>query len=117
MRCAPTISAPVFLGRDNLVRLVLSHDGAVLSDLSALTRVVVDFGDGVTVDSDTVGLSVIWWTDTTLHRGETVNVLTLQLGGQAIAAGTYDDVTIVVYDSTYTNGLQLENPIRITVHA
>ena len=44
-----------------------------------------------------------------------MDLLRLQLGDQGITAGTYDDVAIIVYDSTYTNGLQVENDIRITV--
>lgn len=117
MTCAQPILAPIYLGRDNLLRLVLSHDNAVLADLSAVTRVVVTFDADNVIDSDTAGAGVIWWTDTASHRGQTVDVLSLQLGDQAIPAGVYDEVAIVIYDATYTNGLRIENAIKLTVHA
>lgn len=116
MTCTNVIAAPVYSGRDNVISLILEADGVVLDSLAAVTRVTVDMDGGVTVlDSDIVGSSVIWWTDSTTYRGDTVDLLRLQLGDQGITAGTYDDVAIVVYDSTYTNGLQVENDIRITV--
>jgi len=105
MACSNPIAAPVYIGRDNIIRLVLFRDGTVLDDLSGVTRVTVDIDGGTTViDSDVVGGSVIWWTDTTQYHGQTVDVLSLQLGGQGIAAGTYTDVKLVVYDAIYTNG-------------
>ena len=116
MTCFNVIAAPVYSGRDNIISLLIKADGDILADLSGVTRVTVDMDGGVTVlDSDIVGSSVIWWTDSTTYRGETVDLLRLQLGDQGITAGTYDDVAIIVYDSTYTNGLQVENDIRITV--
>jgi len=118
MNCANPIAAPVYIGRDNVIRLVLIRDGDVLSDLSAVTRVTVDLDGGTTViDSDLAGGSVIWWTDTTEYRGASVDVLSLQLGDQGIAAGVYDDVAIVLYDAVYTNGLRLENAVKFTVQA
>lgn len=118
MYCAAPILAGVYSGRDNVISLVLVADGAVLSDLSGVTRVTVDLDSGTTViDSDIAGSSVIWWTDSEAHRGETVDVLRMALGSEAIAAGTYDDVEIVVYDATYPDGLRVENDIRLTVHA
>lgn len=117
MTCAQQILAPVYRGRNNLLRLVLSHDNAVLADLSAVTRVVVTLDADNIIDSDSVSSGVIWWTDTAQHRGQTVNVLTLQLGAQNIPAGVYDGVQITIYDATYTNGLRVENAIKLTVHA
>jgi len=117
MGCPETIAAPIYSGRDNVLNLVLSADGVVLADLSGVTRAVVDLDGGTTViDSDIAGGGVIWWTDTVSHRGATVDVLSLQLGDQGITAGTYSDVTVVIYDSTYPNGLQVENPITLTMH-
>lgn len=116
--CAQQIAAPVYLGRDNTLSFVLTADGTVLADLSAVTRATVDLDGGTTViDSDVAGSSVIWWTDYESYRGATVDVLRMALGSQAITAGTYDDVEIVIYDVTYPDGLRVENDIRLTVHA
>lgn len=114
MGCSAPIAAPIYTGRDNVIRLVLFQDGDVLADLSAVTRVTIDLG-GTVIDSDIAGGSVIWWTDQEAYRGQNVDVLSLQLGDQGIAAGAYSDVVIVVYDAIYTNGLRLENDIKLTV--
>jgi len=118
MACSNPIAAPVYIGRDNIIQLVLFRDGAVLDDLSGVTRVTVDLDGGTTViDSDIAGGSVIWWTGTAQYHAQTVDVLSLQLGDQSIPAGTYTDVKLVLYDAVYTNGLQLENTIKLTVQA
>ena len=115
MPCLDAIAAPVYAGRDNVLTLVLYADGVLLADLSGVTRAVVDLDGGTTViDSDSAP-GAIWWTDTANHRGQSVDVLTLQLGNQGIAAGTYSGVEVILYDSTYPNGLQVENPITLTV--
>lgn len=114
--CATPISETVYNGKDNVLTLVLDADGAVLVDLSGLTRATVDIDGGTTViDSDLVASSVIWWTDTVQHLGVTTDVLRLKLGGQSITAGTYTGVDITVYDTTYPNGLQVENNVTLTV--
>lgn len=116
--CALPVTGQVFLGRDNPITLVLFGDGAVLSDLSGVTRVTVDFDGGATViDSDTAPAGTIWWTDAKSWRGQTVDVLRLKLGAESIVAGDYADVVIVVYDATYPNGLRLEAPVQIEVVA
>ncbi len=116
------IAFPVYSGRDNVVRLVLFDRGEPL-DLTPVTRVTLDL-NGTLIDSDTAGPGVIWWTDTQAYRGQTVTVLALQLGDQGIPAGSYGDadddlgpVELVVYDATYINGLRVENPVAVTVHA
>lgn len=116
MACYDALAAKVFTGRDNIIRLVLIADGDVLADLSGVTRVVVDMDGGTTViDSDIAGGGVIWWTDQQSYRGQTVDVLSLQLGDQSIPVGAYSDVELIVYDSTYPNGLRVENAVKITV--
>ena len=117
MSCSPSIAAPVYSGRDNVITLVLEADGARLADLSAVTRVTVDLDGGTTViDSDVVGGSVIWWTDQITYRGAATDVLRLQLGDQSLPAGTYGDVGITLFDATYVLGLRVENTVRLTVH-
>ncbi len=116
MNCYATIKSPVYNGSDNIITLVLIADGAVLADLSGVTRVVLDLDGGTTViDTDVVGGGVIWWTDQSEYRGQTVDVLRMQLGDQNIAAGTYSDVALTVYDSIYLNGLRVENDLVLTV--
>ncbi len=118
MTCFTTIKAPVYTGSDNIIRLVLIADGDVLADLSAITRVVLDLDGGTTViDTDVVGAGVIWWTDQDQYRGQTVDVLSLQLGDQGIAVGTYENVALTIYDAIYVNGLRVENDLVLTVVA
>lgn len=118
--CAKAISASVYSGADNIIRLVLIADGDVLRDLSAVTRVTVTVTDenGVEtlIDSDVVGGSVIWWTDQQDYRGSPTDVLSLQLGDQGLAAGSYPKTEIKIYDAIYTNGLMVENDLKLTVY-
>jgi hypothetical protein len=119
MSCSPPIDAPVFTGRDNVITLVLHADGAPLSDLSAVTRVTVDFDGGTTViDSDVVGGSVVWWTDQVMDRGALTDVLRLKLGGEGITEREYVGVRVVLFDgASYPNGLQVENRLKLEVGA
>lgn len=115
MGCPESIRDKVFDGRDNVLRYVLYADGDALADLSGVTRVTIDPGGAASlIDSAVVGSGVIWWTDQAQHRGETVDVLSLKLGGQGVALGTYENVEIVVYDAVYTNGLEVETDIELT---
>ena len=100
-----------------MISLVLVADGSVLSDLSAVTRVVIDLDGVTTVDSDIAGSSVIWWTDQATYMGSLVDVLRLQLGDQSIAEGEYPDAAVIVYDATYALGLRVENAIEVTVRS
>lgn len=116
MACFASVAAVIYNGTDNTISLVLIADGAVLADLSAVTRAVVDIDGTTIIDSDVVGSTVIWWTDSQLYRGQSVNVLRLRLGGQGIAAGAYPDVKITIYDGVnYLNGLRVENPLPWSV--
>lgn len=116
MTCNAPIALSVYPPHDNVDTLILEPDGVVLGDLSAVTRVTVDLGGTTTlIDSAVVGSSVIWWTDQLSHRGKTIDVLRLRLGGQSIPAATYSGVKIAVYDGVSINGLRIKNDITITV--
>lgn len=111
----PVISEAVYNGRDNIITLVLSNNGTVLTDLTGLTRATITI-DGTTIDSDVAGSSVIWWSDSITYRGASTNVLRFKLGGQSLTAGEYAGCEVVIYDSNLTNGAQLESPLKLTVY-
>ena len=112
----PVIAEAVYNGRDNNITLVLSNNGAVITDLTGLTRATVKLDDSTTIDSDIAGSSVIWWSDSVTYRGVSTNVLRLALGGQSLTAGEYSNCEVVVYDSVLTNGAQLQSPLKLTVY-
>lgn len=117
MTCITPILAAVYTSRDNAIALAVeSAEGGLMTSLASITRVVVTIG-ATTIDSAVVGSSVIWWTETMAYRGATVGVIKLKLGGQGVAAGAYDDCSLVIYDSAHAGGLRVENPIKLTVHA
>ena len=115
MSSYPVISEQVYNGRDNIITLVLSNLGAVLTDLSGVTRCTVKIDGSTTVDSAVAGSGVIWWTDSITWRGVSTDVLRLKLGGQSITAGEYSGCEVVIYDATLTNGAQIESPLKLTV--
>lgn len=117
MSCPVNIAAAVYSGRDNPITLVLSADGAVLTDLSAVTRVLVVLNDTTSVDSDTASPGAITWDDSLTYRGAATDVLRLVLGGEALPAGTYEAVELVIFDTRYPNGLRVENAIKLVVSA
>ena len=69
MSSFPVIAEAVYNGRDNIITLVLSNNGVVLTDLSGLTRATVKIDATTTIDSAVAGSGVIWWTDTVTYRG------------------------------------------------
>ena len=111
----PVLCDQVYNGRDNVISLVLSNEGSVITDLSSLTRATITIG-ATTIDSDVVGSTVIWWTDTVTHLGVTTDVLKFKLGGQSLTAGEYTGVAVVIYDSVLTSGARLLNALKITVY-
>ncbi|MDJ0792437.1 MAG: hypothetical protein QNJ71_11120 [Acidimicrobiia bacterium] len=116
MRCLAAISSPIYNGRDNIITLVLIADGVVVSDLSAVTRVIVELDANNIVDSNTSSPGAIRLTEQALYRGELVDVLRLQLGGEGLTAGEYPDTVLTIFDSAdYLDGLRMENNIKFTV--
>ena len=115
MICTPLVVGSVYNGRDNRITLILFGNGEVITDLGAVSRVVMEIG-GQTIDSDVVGQTVIWWFESVQYRGEQTNVLRFKLGEQGIPSGVYDDVKIAIYNPVYANGLMVENSVKITVY-
>lgn len=117
MSCADPVYYTARTGRANWLPLVLYHQGAPLVDLSGVTRVSLDFGGAVgEIDSDAQPAN-IRWNESVDHRGKLVNVLQLRLGLLGVPVGDYSDVAIVVFDPTYPQGLEIENPVAIKVVA
>ena len=111
----PVISENVYNGRDNTIDLVLINKGSVITDLSGVTRATVKIGIDTFDSSATGGGSILWWSDSMTYRGTSTDVLKLKLGAQSLTTGEYTGCDVVVYDSTNTNGLQVENPFKLTV--
>ena len=112
----------VWLDRDNYVEWVVFSDDTPVSDLSNVTRAVVCIGSA-TVDSAQYGSSVIWWTDSvtakTLPDGTsyTGDVIRAKLGqASGFTAGEYESCRLVVFDSTYTEGVVVSDDITLTVY-
>ncbi len=93
----------VYLSHDNINRLILRESG-VGQDLSAVTKITATFRD-ILISSTDKAVGVITWDQVGYVDGE----IRLDLGGQAIPSGTYDDVYIVVYDAVNTNGIVWES--------
>lgn len=111
----PVISENVYLGRDNTIDFVLINAGSILTDLSGVTRATIKVGSDTFDSAATGGSSILWWTDSLTYRGVSTDVLKIKLGAQALTTGEYTGCDVVVYDATNTNGLQVENPVKLTV--
>jgi hypothetical protein len=113
----------VWLNRSNTIEWVVVQDDTPVSSLATVTRAVITVGNDV-VDSDTVGSSVIWWTDSVtdkeLDDGSTYSgdVVKARLGYvSALDVGEYDDCRLIIYDTSNVSGLVVSDNISITVHA
>ncbi len=106
MSCA-TLSVRVLNGRNNTTTLVFGRKtGTVVAlyDFSDVTRMTLEF-DAVVVDSALSPIAIVWGTT----NGEVV----LDLGGEGIAAGSYD-ASLFLYSPTYADGFLLDNAFGYT---
>ena len=115
MKCA-AVDVVVRTGRDNTDRLVLHADGDLLTDLGALTRATLEIG-ATLIDSDTDPGALFWGPPTLDYHGQQTEVLSLRLGHQGLAAGTYSGTLKVFDNGSYTNGLRVEPDLAIEVRA
>jgi len=104
----------VYNGYDNTIERVLWADGDVPS-LTGVTRMVLDFGDGLTVDSS-IDASAFDWTQTVTDYEASLPVvaslgivagdpkLVLSLGQSLIPAGSYN-AALIVYDAANPHGI------------
>lgn len=92
----------VFLGHDNSIDLILKADGVAV-DMTPATLMTITIG-GVTITSDNGDADPIRWN----KAGYDVGEVRLFLGSEAIIPGHYR-ATLVVYDTTNTDGVVWEN--------
>lgn len=114
MRCQVLPVERVFNGTDGVIQYALLDDCSAVADLAAVTRVTIKVGT-VTVDSDVVGSSVIWWDEQITYRGQAIDVVTARLGGQGITAGEYLGGRLTVYDPVNPNGIVWSDALHIMV--
>lgn len=98
----------IHAGHHNVNGFLLLADGVVMTDASAITRMVLTLtpasgSDDVVVDSD-INAAAFNWSGTTAYKGAMVALLVLALGLLAIAKGRYQG-TLVIYSIDYPNGL------------
>jgi len=104
-----------YAGRDNAEDLVLLSDGAPV-DTSSFTRVVLELDDELVVDSSVIGAAFEWPVSLT-YQGTQVNGLRLELAAAGLAARTYGDTRLTVYDPAYPNGLVWTEAMTVRVRA
>jgi hypothetical protein len=103
------ITEVTYLGHDNTIDLLLKADD-VAQDLAGCTSMTITL-DGKTITSDnTVGDPITW-----AQAGYATGEVRLDLGGQAITAGTHT-AWLVVYDASNPDGI-VWGSLRITVVA
>lgn len=109
----------IYQNRDNVETQYIAKRGAAI-ELDPITRAVLTVG-GQTFDSDLLPAGSIWWDDTEVVRGKTMDVIKFKLGttteGLALSAGRYEDGVLVLYDLAHPNGYQVATDIQVTVVA
>jgi len=107
----------VYLGRDNVIDLVLLADDEPVA-LSPVTRVVLSLDETKIVDSNTVGLGsgLPFEIRAGTYGDETVDLLRLRLGGQTITTGRYQ-ARLTLYDPDHPNGLVWTEALHMVITA
>jgi hypothetical protein len=107
------MSEYIYLNRDNEIVLELRTDGTLV-DLTALTRVILKLAAkdcSTTISLDSSGASASFdWTGTEHGTG----TLVMSLGTETITTGYYNG-TLIIYDTTYQNGLVWGKPFPVIV--
>jgi hypothetical protein len=96
----------IFLGSDNTNELLLKVDG-VPQDLSSVTKIDLEFDDGLKVSNSTGSAAPIQW----LGTGETGKVI-LQVGDENITEGERT-ASLVTFDPIATKGIVWSGPSGI----
>lgn len=106
----------VYPGRANTLEYVLTENGQPYS-LSTVTRVAVHFGETI-IDSATAPAAITWAQRSVPYqdREQALWVLTLNLGGQTIPAGTYR-ARLYIYAPGYESGFQWASNLPVKVAA
>jgi hypothetical protein len=97
-----------FINHDNPAALVLS-EGTVAVDLSNVTRMTLSLGT-VLIESTNSSVDLIKWK----VAGSTTGEIRVMAGLATVAAEGYYDAPLVVYDTSYVNGIVWGTvPVRI----
>lgn len=107
------MSQYIYLSRDNEIVLELRTDGDLVN-ITALTQVIFklaakDCNTTITLASSAASASFDW-TGTTYGKG----TLIMSLGTQVIVPGYYNG-TLIIFDTTYQNGLVWGGPFPVIV--
>lgn len=98
----------IYSAHDNTIDLVLKSDD-VAQDLSEVTKITASFSDKLISSTDKASGSITWD-----QAGYDTGEIRVDAGAESITAGTYT-VPIIIYDTTYTNGI-VWGYITITVY-
>lgn len=98
----------LFQGRNNRGAIRLYEAGARKTDLSGLTRVVLEAG-GETVDSQTVPLRFDW-----THFSDDAGDLLVVDIASLVPLGAYN-FAVTYYDATHTDGVKMPEPFVVRV--
>ena len=96
----------IYLGSDNTNHLLLKSDG-IAQDLSSVTRIDIEFDDGLKVSNTTSDAFPIKWRGT----GQTGKVI-LQLGDENITAGERT-ASLTTFDPIANDGIVWSGPSGI----
>lgn len=109
------MSEAIYISHDNAFGFALTEDGTLLVDLAWIARVKLIIAGSV-YDSDILGTSKIWWTDTKVVNGTTVNVLQFKLGAEPeVIGGDYCNCRMVIYDASNINGVVWFDDMEVIV--
>ncbi len=104
----------IYLGRSNTIDLLLKKDDddgvLAAADLSNVTRMVLTIGTTV-MDSDLLSEGVGAHFDWTVGNG----IVKIKVGDQSITRGLYDDGSLVVYDSSNTDGVLWDDAMQFEI--
>lgn len=111
--CSTVADFEVYQDTDGVFGMFLLKQGAVIEDLSFITRVVLACGTE-SVDSDSAPAGSIWWTDQGEYLGVTADVLNFKLGiGSLFTDGLKEGCRLTVYDMVNVNGIPYEDNLSI----
>lgn len=110
------VKEDIFLGAGNTILWILKSknpdgQGFLPTDLAGVTRMTLRFDATTTIDSQTSPGAFDWTT------ANYVGELILDLGGESIPAGIYQNVRLTIYDPTNPGGLVWSQEIYFKVWA
>ena len=108
----------VLLNQDNITAFVLIQNKAVLTDLSAITRVKLIIGS-TTIDSSSISSTLLNWDNTLTFRDKTPQAIKMKIGAMSLSpslsVGVVSNCKLITYDADNSNGIVWANDIEITI--